>query len=493
MVIIRTTSKVILLKPSDSLQRELGLSDDDMDDLLLEATPHIARPTSSATCSDHRKESSHMPTASTGAASANDAQPGLWNRNYLFTIAVNLLVYSVHFLLMLWSTAYAMEHFGASISLAGLASGLFIVGALVARIPAGRFIDFVGRRHMFLAGSSLFFLLILAYLAAPTLAIFMVVRFVHGVSFGMTSTAASTIVAALIPLAQMGTGIGYFTLGVTIASAVGPFLAMNLTAAHAYVLGIEITAGAAFVIFLLSFLIKAPEREILPQEKADLKRVSFDRFFAVKSLAISFIALMGGVCYSTVLSFLGAYTTSIGVTGIGATCFFLCFALTSFISRPLTGYLLDNYGGNVVIYPSLLSMAVAMVIIANAASDVPMLIGALFLGFGYGTVTASCHALAVHCAPMHQVGVATSTYFVLLDFGIGVGPYTLGSFVPAFGFSIVYLLAGALAVIGMGLYYVLIGRYGRFTRHQMDRTAEAKEIIAQRRQHFYQEAVAAGR
>ena len=67
----------------------------------------------------------------------------------------------------------------------------------------------------------------------------------------------------------------------------------------------------------------------------DLKHVSFDRFFAIKSLAISFIALMGGVCYSTVLSFLGAYTSSIGVTGIGATCFFLCFAATSFISRPL--------------------------------------------------------------------------------------------------------------------------------------------------------------
>ena len=31
------------------------------------------------------------------------AQPSLWNRNYLFTIAVNLLVYSVHFLLMRWS------------------------------------------------------------------------------------------------------------------------------------------------------------------------------------------------------------------------------------------------------------------------------------------------------------------------------------------------------------------------------------------------------
>ena len=474
---MHTTSNL----PADSteLQLELGLSKDDAEDFLYETTPRIVT-------SNTRKESSPM------ATNAAAAQPTLWNRNYIFTIAVNLLVYSVHFLLMLWSTAYAMEHFGASISMAGLASGLFIVGALFARIPAGRFIDFVGRRRMFLTGTSLFFLLILAYLASPTLAVFMVVRFVHGIAFGMTSTAASTIVAALIPLAQMGTGIGYFTLGVTIASAVGPFLAMNLTAAHAYTLGIEITGAAAFIIFLLSFLIQAPERTILPQEKEDLKRVSFDRFFAVKSLAISFIALMGGVCYSTVLSFLGAYTTSIGVTGAGATCFFLCFAATSFISRPLTGYLLDHFGGNIVIYPSLLSMAIAMGIIATATSDLPMLIGALFLGFGYGTVTASCHALAVHCAPMHQVGVATSTYFVLLDFGIGVGPYTLGSFVPSFGFSIVYLVAGALALVGMGLYYVLIARFGRFTRHQMDRTAEAKELIAQRRQHFYREAMAAG-
>ena len=63
---------------------------------------------------------------------------------------------------------------------------------------------------------------------------------------------------------------------------------------------------------------------------------------------------MAGVCYSTVLSFLGAYTAHIGITGIGATGFFLCFAATSFISRPLTGYLLDHFGGNIVIYPALI-------------------------------------------------------------------------------------------------------------------------------------------
>lgn len=425
-------------------------------------------------------------------SAATKVEPeSLWSKDYIFDIGVNFLVYCVHFFLMLWSTAYAIDMWNASIGMAGLASGLFIVGALCARIPAGRFIDFVGRRRMFLIGSFLFFVMIFGYIFAPSLGVFMVVRFIHGLSFGTTSTAASTVVAALVPLKRMGTGIGYFTLGVTMASAVGPFLSMNITQAKDYMLGLYICLGAALVIFLLSFGIKTPERSILPEEKADLKHISFDRFFSVKALAVSCIALMGGVCYSTVLSFLGAYTNSIGVTGIGATCFFLFFAATSFISRPLTGFLLDKYGGNIVIYPALASMAIAMAIIGTATGDVAMLVGALFLGFGYGTLTASCHALAVHCAPMHQVGVATSTYFFFLDFGIGVGPYTLGSFVPTFGFSFVYAAAGVISILGMFLYYYLLARKHRFTRYQMDRTSQAKTIVAQRRQHFYEERLAA--
>jgi hypothetical protein len=57
------------------------------------------------------------------------------------------------------------------------------------------------------------------------------------------------------------------------------------------------------------------------------------------------------------------------------------------------------------------------------------------------------------------------------------------------GFDFVYLAAGVISIAGMALYYVLLGRYGRFTRHQMDRTAEAKTLVEERRQHFFQEAL----
>ncbi len=404
----------------------------------------------------------------------------LWSRDYIFDIGVNFLIYVVHFQLMLWSTSYAIAMWHVSIGTAGLASGIFIVGALFARIPAGRFIDFIGRRAMFLAGTAMFFLMVLLYRVAPTVELFMLVRFLHGLAFGTSSTASSTVVAALVPLKRMGTGIGYFTLGVTLASAIGPFMALSITSSGNFDLGIHICTGLALVIFLLAFAIHTPEREISQKEQQEMYKISFACFFAKKSLPISVIALMGGICYSTVLSFLGEYVNTLGLTGIGSTWFFICFAITSFISRPLTGHLLDTKGGNIVIYPALLLMAAAMAIIATAHADGQLLLGGLLLGAGYGTITAACHALAIHCSPLHQVGVATSTYFVLLDFGIGVGPYLLGNLVPAYGFSIVYIVAGIISILGLGVYYVLLARHGKFTPKQMEQDRRFKIAEAKR-------------
>ena len=45
----------------------------------------------------------------------------LWSPSYVADIAVNFLVYCVHFTLMLWSTGYAMNEWNASVSMAGLA------------------------------------------------------------------------------------------------------------------------------------------------------------------------------------------------------------------------------------------------------------------------------------------------------------------------------------------------------------------------------------
>ncbi len=401
-----------------------------------------------------------------------EQQEKIFSLPYLMDIAVNLFLYIVHFQLMLWSTNYVLNQWHVSMGTAGLASGIFIVGALVARIPAGRYIDYIGRHKIFLIGTILYFVLLFGYETASSLYLFMIIRFIHGVAFGMSSTAASTIVATLLPQSKLGEGIGYFTLGVTIASAIGPFLALSFTNNPS--VNIYICFGLTLLCVLMAFFIHAPEHHLTKYEIKDLHVISVDHFFSLPSLRISVIAMLGGICYSTVLSFLGAYTDHLGLRGFGTTFFFIFFAITSFVSRPLTGRLLDNRGGNIVLYPSLVFSALSMFMLAVATNDVWLLGGALMLGAGYGTITAACHALAVHCASTKQVGVATSTYFVLLDAGIGVGPYLLGNIVTAWGFSAVYETAGIISIFGILLYYILLGRNGRFTIARMRADRELK-------------------
>ena len=330
---------------------------------------------------------------------------------------------------------------------------------------------------MFIAGTFLFFVSTFLYMVAPGVGSFMVVRLVHGISFGVTSTAVSTIVAALIPNSQMGTGIGYFTLGVTLASAIGPYMAMRFVNLQLFTSAIWVVAVLTGVVFALSFLMRVPERKISEAERKEIRRVHLSAFFAKKSLAIAFVAMVGGVCYSTVLSFLGEYANSLGLSAVGGTWFFICFAFTSLVCRPIAGWLLDHKGGSIVIYPALILTFLSMMTIAGARNDWMLLAGGLLLGAGYGTLTAACHALSIHCAPVSQIGVATSTYFVLLDLGIGVGPYLLGNLVTTYGFSAVYVCGALMSLFGIAFYYLELGRHSRFSMERMeeDRVLKLKE------------------
>ena len=63
-----------------------------------------------------------------------------------------------------------------------------------------------------------------------------------------------------------------------------------------------------------------------------------------------------------------------------------------------------------------------------------MLIAAALLGFGVGTVQASGLALAVRLAPDDRLSLANSTFYILLDIGVGVGPLLLGIVQPLWGY-----------------------------------------------------------
>lgn len=68
-----------------------------------------------------------------------NAKARLWTRDFVAVTLANFFLMINYFMLIVVMADYAMTTFDTSPALAGAASGMFIVGALVARLFAGAF------------------------------------------------------------------------------------------------------------------------------------------------------------------------------------------------------------------------------------------------------------------------------------------------------------------------------------------------------------------
>lgn len=77
------------------------------------------------------------------------------------------------------------------------------------------------------------------------------------------------------------------------------------------------------------------------------------------------------------------------------------------------------------------------------------------IGLGYGSVFPSFQAIAIKSAPNERRGLATGTYFLLLDTGMGVGSFVLGMIASAMNYSFMYVVSALMVVFGGITYYTL--------------------------------------
>ncbi len=77
-------------------------------------------------------------------------------------------------------------------------------------------------------------------------------------------------------------------------------------------------------------------------------------------------------------------------------------------------------------------------------------------GLGYGSFFSSGQSYALFNAPRNKLGLATSTYYIFLDIGGGIGPYIFGFAGEKFGYSYMYQISAGLVFIVLILYFIMI-------------------------------------
>ncbi|MGJ5719007.1 MFS transporter, partial [Staphylococcus equorum] len=81
---------------------------------------------------------------------------------------------------------------------------------------------------MFIIILLFFTLTIILYFIKLDEAFLIIVRFLNGISIGITTTIVGTIVALVIPEHRKGEGISYFAVSTALATGLGPFIGITL-------------------------------------------------------------------------------------------------------------------------------------------------------------------------------------------------------------------------------------------------------------------------
>ncbi len=442
--------------------------------------------------------------------------PKLWTRDFVLGTVVNFVLCANYFMLMVVMTSYALDVYHAPASLAGFCASIFIVGTLVARFTTATVMARFGQKRTLVVGAAAEIALTALYFLGASLPLLLTVRFVHGFAYGTCSTAIATIVTAMVPPERKGEGIGYYMLSVTLGAALGPFtgiflsnnfgfgtlfaIAMVVAAvsvpcaltlsrpatdrrlraskasktaakfAEEQAEAAEFRAEAAALDEIAGEESAAPAEERREEQAAESLRVPsthleqrvtatvqrswLARFIEAPVLPISLVAGLIFFGYSALLTFLTPYATELGLSR-AASVFFVAYALSMFITRPFTGVAFDRYGPHPVMVPAFVAFSIGMVVVAFMANDWMLLGGAMILGFGVGTVQSCGLAMAVRETPDDRLSVANSTFYMLLDVGVGVGPLFLGLIQPVIGYSAMYLLMAAVGILALVLFLVV--------------------------------------
>ncbi|MBP0723989.1 MFS transporter [Bacillus sp. RG28] len=382
----------------------------------------------------------------------------LWTKNFISISVSNLFLFLSFYLLLTTLPIYALQDLHTKESSVGLIVSVFLFAAIIIRPIAGQQMERFGKRFLFLVSLSIFLVSSILYFLTDSLTSILLLRFFHGLGFGIATTAAGTIVAETLPDSRRGEGMGYFAMSMNLAMAFGPFL--GLTALNEF--GIHSVFMMAFCFSIISFiaglLIHLPATKVIKSKEVKFN-FKLNALIERSAVKVSLFAALFGIIYSSIISFVSVYAKSIGLTSVGS-YFFIVYAIVLLISRPFTGKWFDLYGAKYIVYASIILFGAGMVLLSLSSSPVIFLISAAFIGVGYGTLFSSLQTIVIQDAPSEKRGLATATYFSIYDLGMSIGSFVVGIILSKVGFHALYGGSVFLIVLGIGIFYLITKQQG---------------------------------
>lgn len=372
-------------------------------------------------------------------------KPKLWTLDFILICLAHFSIYLVFFSFAPTLPIY-IEEFGGSSTFAGLAMASLTLAAVFSRPFAGWGLDKYGRKLIFLGGLLLFLLPSIIYISMVSVTFLIVLRFIQGLGWGVANTSSWTVASDIVPPERLGEGMGFFSVTLSISTAVAPGIALWLISQYSFEALFLACSLLIVLSVILAMIIKYPQIK----QAGKTKIVFLERAALRPAMVILFIS----ISYSSPLSFIALYALRQGMASAGL--YFAAFAITTLLSRPLSGIVIDRKGPkgyDLVVLIGSIAIVAAILVLTWLATPLHLVIGGIFYGLGFGFIQPTILAQCIKCVPSVRRGAANATYWTALDIGVASGSIGWGFVANALGYSMMFFLTLIPVAIATAIYF----------------------------------------
>lgn len=370
----------------------------------------------------------------------------LWNSEYIKIMINNFGMYFAFYLLTPLLPLYLYDSFGTTKDVIGLVLSGYTITAMMFRPFSGFLVDAFSRKKMLMIFLFVYFIFFGGYLFASSLLLFAIVRTLHGMPFGASTVACSTVAIDVLPSSRRNEGIGFYGLSNNLATAIAPTVGIYIYhKTHDFSILFWIAFIAAGLGMLAASTIKIKERPL----KRSGKLLSLDRFFLTRGWAIAVNLIFFGFCYGVLSNYLAIYgREQLGITS-GTGTFFMILSIGLILSRLQGSKSLRK--GNITLNATegiIISTAGYLLFVAY-----PHMLGyylsAFLIGFGNGHMYPAHQNMMINVAHNNERGTANSSVLTAWDVGQGLGILFGGIVAEHFGYTSAFWM---IAIVhGLGL------------------------------------------
>ena len=351
---------------------------------------------------------------------------------------------------------------GGSEFVAGLFLGFLTYASAFSAPFTGALADRAGKRRILITTSAAIAGFSTAYALISSVPLMLALVIVHGIFWSGLLTASGAYLVDIIPPHRRAEGIGYYGFSTLLAISMAPSIGLFL-----FKFGWEAVCLSAAALNVAMGVIAWNMPESHHGEARDDRPFFGAHLFEWRVAALSITLFLYSFGYGGVTSFVALYATANAVTpGL----YFTVFAVTTMVTRPVSGPLGDRIGHVRVLIPCLALIVIGYALLAVGGSRPWLLASAVLFGIGFGSAYPVYAAYVLQHVDTRRRGAAFGGILAAFDTGIGTGSITMGWIIHRYGFQAAYGTAACLAAFSIP-YFLFSGRRLLWTTSISERPA----------------------